>query len=107
MAARAAPEQVAGKPESDLIVALAPVLDDFIAELFGIAHEVQTLRVASRRAGAALLGQATVRAAPRRQEISAPIRRRRFDGPALRRELEALIGGELTELRFAERVEPG
>ena len=37
MAARAAPEQVAGKPESDLIVELAPVLEEFIAELFGIA----------------------------------------------------------------------
>ncbi len=37
MAARAAPDGVAGKDESDLIVALAPALEDFIAELFGIA----------------------------------------------------------------------
>ena len=44
MAARAAPEQVAGKPESDLIVELAPLLEEFIAELFGIAHEVRALR---------------------------------------------------------------
>jgi hypothetical protein len=44
MTARAAPEQLEGKPESDLIVELAPVLEEFIAELFGIAHEVGTLR---------------------------------------------------------------
>ena len=44
MTARAAPEQLEGKPESDLIVELAPVLEEFIAELFGIAHEVRALR---------------------------------------------------------------
>jgi hypothetical protein len=44
MAARAAPEQAAGKSESELIVELAPVLDAFIAELFDIAHEVRALR---------------------------------------------------------------
>ena len=44
MAARAAPEQVAGKAESDLIVELAPELEDFIAELFGIASDVRALQ---------------------------------------------------------------
>src|ERR1700733_3897465 len=44
MAARAQPEQVAGKPESDLIVELAPTLDEFIGQLFGIGHEVRALR---------------------------------------------------------------
>src|SRR5206468_4304203 len=39
-----APEQVAGKLESDLIVALAPELEEFIAELFGIAAEMTALR---------------------------------------------------------------
>src|SRR5947209_13026632 len=36
LAARAAPEQLTGKGHSDLIVALAPELEDFIAELFSI-----------------------------------------------------------------------
>ena len=40
MTARAAPAQLEGKPESDLIVELAPVLEEFIAKLFGIAPEV-------------------------------------------------------------------
>ena len=34
MAARAAPDRLAGKEESDLIVELAPELEDFIAALF-------------------------------------------------------------------------
>ncbi len=69
MAARAAPEQFAGKPESDLIIALAPELEDFIAELFGIVREVRALQLRHAGAGAALLREAAVRAAPRRQEI--------------------------------------
>src|SRR5438132_12967984 len=39
-----APEQVAGKDESDLIVALAPELEEFIGELFGIGAEVSALK---------------------------------------------------------------
>ena len=40
MAARAAPEAVASKPESELIIELAPALEEFIAELFGIADRM-------------------------------------------------------------------
>src|SRR5437016_1313959 len=42
--ARAAPASVAGKAESDLIVELAPELEDFIAELFGIGAGLRDLR---------------------------------------------------------------
>src|SRR6516225_6403414 len=65
MAARAAPDRLVGKEESDLMVELAPELEDFIAALFGIAREDDALRV----------------------------------------QLEPLLGGELTELRFAQRVD--
>src|SRR5258708_6604054 len=44
MAARAAPDQVAGKVESELIVELAPVLEDFIGGLFGIAGDTRALK---------------------------------------------------------------
>ena len=44
MAARAAPDRLADKEESDLIVELAPELEDFAAALFGIAREVDALR---------------------------------------------------------------
>ena len=37
LAARAEPDATAGKAESDLIVDLAPHLEDFLGELFGIA----------------------------------------------------------------------
>ena len=39
-AGRAAPEKLADKDQSDLIVDLAPHLEDFVAALFGIQAEV-------------------------------------------------------------------
>ena len=41
MAARASPPSA--KEESDLLIALAPHLDDFLARLFGIEAEAQAL----------------------------------------------------------------
>src|SRR5258708_5115081 len=40
MTARAAPDRLADEEESDLIVELAPELEDFIAALFGLARAV-------------------------------------------------------------------
>src|SRR5687767_9428008 len=42
-AARADPEALAAKHESELLIALAPHVEDFIAGLFGIGAEVQEL----------------------------------------------------------------
>jgi NADPH-dependent glutamate synthase beta subunit-like oxidoreductase/NAD(P)H-flavin reductase len=104
MTARAAPEQLEGKPESDLIVELAPVLEEFIAELFGIAHEVGTLR--SRHEALAPLYSVKRLFVQRRAAKKYGLdQAAAFDGAALREELEPLLGGELTELRFAERVD--
>jgi hypothetical protein len=104
MAARAAPEQVAGKPESDLIVELAPMLEEFIAELFGIAHEVRALR-SRHDALAPLYSVKRLFVQRRAAKKFGPDQAAGLDGPALRSELEPLLGGELTELRFAERVD--
>src|SRR5262245_4685445 len=49
MAARAAPEAVDRKAESDLLVDLAPHLEDFVGELFGIAAEIRALQAAHDR----------------------------------------------------------
>src|SRR5262245_25933282 len=104
MAARAAPDEVAGKTESDLIVELAPELEDFIAELFGITDEVRALR--SRHNALAPLYEVKRLFVQRRAAKKyGPDQADTFDGDALRAELEPLLGGELTELRFAERVE--
>jgi NADPH-dependent glutamate synthase beta subunit-like oxidoreductase/NAD(P)H-flavin reductase len=104
LAARATPEQLNSKAHSDLIVALAPALEGFIGELFGIreplralAGEQQTLgplytvkRLFVQRRAAKKYGPADVAA---------------FNAPALRQELEQLVGHNFTELRFAEAVD--
>jgi NADPH-dependent glutamate synthase beta subunit-like oxidoreductase/NAD(P)H-flavin reductase len=104
MAARAAPDGMAGKPESDLIVELAPELEDFIAELFGIAGEVRALRL-RHDALAPLYAVKRLFVQRRAAKKYSLDQAATFDGQALRRELELLLGGELTELRFAEGVE--
>ena len=104
MAARAAPDQIAGKAESDLIVELAPALEDFIAELFGIASEARVLE-ARHQALAPLYTVKRLFVQRRAAKKYGPEQAAAFDGQALRAELEPLIGGELTEMRFAERVD--
>jgi NADPH-dependent glutamate synthase beta subunit-like oxidoreductase/NAD(P)H-flavin reductase len=104
MAARAAPEQAAGKDYSDLIVALAPALEEFIAELFGIGDDVRSLQ--SRHAALAPLYSVKRLFVQRRAAKKyGPEQAADFDGEALRAELAPLIGGELTELCFAEHVD--
>src|SRR5579864_9337890 len=49
MAARAEPDALDRKAESDLLVDLAPHLEDFVGELFGIAGEVRALQAAHDR----------------------------------------------------------
>jgi NADPH-dependent glutamate synthase beta subunit-like oxidoreductase/NAD(P)H-flavin reductase len=104
MAARAAPEQAAGKLESDLIVELAPALEEFIAELFGIGHEVRALQ-SRHEALAPLYSVKRLFVQRRAAKKYGPDQAAGFDGPALQGELEPPLGGELTELRFAERVD--
>jgi NADPH-dependent glutamate synthase beta subunit-like oxidoreductase/NAD(P)H-flavin reductase len=104
MTARAAPGGVAGKAESDLIVELAPELEDFIAELFGIADEVRSLRL-RHDALVPLYEVKRLFVQRRAAKKYGPDQADSFDGDALRAELEPLLGGELTELRFAERVD--
>jgi NADPH-dependent glutamate synthase beta subunit-like oxidoreductase/NAD(P)H-flavin reductase len=99
-----APEQVAGKDESDLIVALAPELEDFAGELFGIAAEMNALR-ARHDALAPLYGVKRLFVQRRAAKKYTAEQAAAFDGPALRRELERRFGGELTELRFAQHVD--
>ena len=43
LAARAAPEALAAKAESELLIALSPQLEDFVARLFGIEAEASAL----------------------------------------------------------------
>src|SRR5256885_601564 len=45
-AGRAEPQALGRKGESDLLIALAPHVEDFLAQLFGVATEVSALQAA-------------------------------------------------------------
>src|SRR5690348_793527 len=101
MAARAAPEAMSGAEESALIIALSPYLDTFVATLFGI--EAQTLALARETQELDPI-HACKRLFVQRQAVKKYADPAGFDGPALRAALEVLLGGTLTERRFAEQV---
>jgi hypothetical protein len=105
-AARAAPDAAVGKMEKDLVVDLAPVLDDFTAELFGIAPEVKALR-ARDQALAPIYSVKRQFVQRRAAKKFTPVQAESFDGDALREQLERHLGGELTELRFQKKSNPG
>ncbi|MGZ9092699.1 MAG: FAD-dependent oxidoreductase, partial [Rhodoplanes sp.] len=92
---------VAGKDESELVIELAPHLDDFIGELFGIGADLRALKGRHDALGA-LYSVKRLFVQRRAIKKHGPQVAQSFDGDALRGEVEALIGGELTELRFAE-----
>lgn len=103
IAARTAPDALAPKAYSALLVDLAPHLDDFIAQLFRIEDEVRAL--ATRHHELAPLysckrlfvqRRAANKVAP---EIAAAI-----DGPATEARLAALFAEPFTELAFARHV---
>src|SRR5260370_19779759 len=114
MAARAAPEAVDRKGESELLVDLAPHLEDFLGDLFGIAGEVRALqarhdRLAPLYSTKRLFVQR--RAVKEVKEAEAV----QLNGHRLGQELDALIGGApgdfatragvlVWELRYAEWV---
>ncbi|HEU5283744.1 MAG TPA: hypothetical protein VFU53_08015, partial [Burkholderiales bacterium] len=102
-AARADPDAVAPLQESELLIALAPYLDDFVAELFGIQAEVRALS-AQHHALAPLY--AVKRSFVQRRAMARikPDEAATLDGAALESELTAAMGGVFTELGFAQRV---
>ena len=103
ISARENPAQVEGKQASELIIALAPYIDDFIGELFGISidlralqakhHELAPLYSVKRRfvQRKALTGQT-------------PEKAMAIDGAAVAAELEAFLLEPLTERSFASHV---
>src|SRR5712691_4860182 len=114
MAARAAPDAVDRKAESELLVDLSPHLEDFVGELFGIAHEVRALQAAHDELAPLYSVKRLFvqrRAVKEVREADAA----QLNGHKLAQELETLIGGppaDFTtrqgvlagELRYAEGV---
>jgi NADPH-dependent glutamate synthase beta subunit-like oxidoreductase/NAD(P)H-flavin reductase len=103
LAARAAPASLTAKQESELLLALTPQIDDFIAWLFNIESAVDALTArhlelsplysvkrlfVQRKAANKFKGEAA----------------ERLNGPELALRLEPLMGDTLTELAFAKKV---
>ena len=102
--ARAAPAALDRGAESELLIALAPHLEDFLARLFGIEAEVRALRSAASRAGAAVSPckrQFVQRKAMNKYKAddAASIRRRRAARASSRR----CIGAPLDGMRASSR----
>ncbi|HEX3535941.1 MAG TPA: FAD-dependent oxidoreductase, partial [Stellaceae bacterium] len=114
MSGRADPEALDRKAESDLLVDLAPHVEDFIGDLFGIVGEVRALQ--ARHDKLAPLYSVKRLFVQRRavKEIKEPDALQ-LHGPRLGKELDTLIGGARVpfdtrdgtlawELRYAEAV---
>jgi NADPH-dependent glutamate synthase beta subunit-like oxidoreductase/NAD(P)H-flavin reductase len=104
LAARAAPDGVGSRDESDLVIALGPHLDRFVAELFGIQAQTGAL---ARETLALDPIHACKRLFVQRQAVKKYPDPSGFDGPALRAALEGRMGVALTERAFAVHVAAG
>src|SRR5262245_43723688 len=96
LAGRADPASLASKQESDLLVALSPHVDDFLARLFGIEAEVQALSARHHEV------------APLYSVKRLFVQRRALHkvkpSDATQIDIDALLGAPFTELAFAQRV---
>ncbi len=103
-AARQNPEALARKAASELVIAAAPYLEDFIAKLFGIEKEVGLLRAHHDELAPIysvkrkFVQRKAVTSISKDQAMT-------FDGDSLAADLETLIDGPLTELCFAKCVD--
>ncbi|MDE3198005.1 MAG: pyridine nucleotide-disulfide oxidoreductase, partial [Acidobacteriota bacterium] len=103
LAARENPASLTGKPASELIVALAPYVDDFIGELFGISAELRALQ--ERHHELAPLYSVKRRFVQRKALTGqTPEKALAIDGEKIAAELEAFVLEPLTERSFASHV---
>ncbi len=103
LAARAEPHTLDGKAESELLIALAPPLESFLAELFGVREALAAL-VAEHHTLAPLYLCKRLFVQRRAAKKVKPEQAAGFDGAALAAALEAKLGAPLTELGFAAAV---
>ena len=98
MTARATPDDLDAKAEGTLVVDLGPAVESFVAALFGIEAEIGALRDATLALDPV---HQCKRLFVQRQAVRKYPDPSAFDGAALRAEIEARIGGALTEPGFA------
>ncbi len=101
--ARSNPQSLTSKQQSELLIAAAPHVEDFISELFGISAELAALQ--SRHHALAPLN-ALKRKFVQKKAISGVTKEQAsaLDGAALQSDLEALFNEPLTEDSFVTHV---
>ena len=102
LAARAAPDSLDSKAESTLITSLGPILDAFVAELFGIQDLLDEVAAQTKNLDPI---HGCKRLFVQRQAVKKYADPSSFNGAALRAELEERMGETLTEASFAAHVE--
>ena len=103
VAARAAPDALPAREEAELLLAVSPVLDDFVATLFGIGPDLDRLVAAHTEAEP--LFRVKRKFVQRRAMLKIKAdEAATLDGPALEAELAAVLGGRFEELAFARAV---
>ncbi|MBI5111793.1 MAG: FAD-dependent oxidoreductase [Rhodovulum sp.] len=103
MTARATPDALTAKDESDLLVGLAPHVEDFVAGLFGIGAEVRALQARHDRL-APLYTVKRLFVQRRAAKKYGPAAAAAFDGDALLGAVEEMLGAPWDDLRFATFV---
>ena len=102
-AGRADPASLAAKAESELLIAVAPHLEGFLAELFGIGEPLS--RLVGRHERAAPIYTVKRQFVQRRASTRvSPEEAQAFDGPELERKLRHLFGGRFDEATYATCV---
>jgi NADPH-dependent glutamate synthase beta subunit-like oxidoreductase/NAD(P)H-flavin reductase len=103
MTGRRDPGEVGAKAESELLIDLAPHLEDFIGDLFGIADEVRALQ-AQHHALAPLYTVKRLFVQRRAVKGVTPQAAAAIDGESVAKALERSFGEALTEASFARHV---
>jgi NADPH-dependent glutamate synthase beta subunit-like oxidoreductase/NAD(P)H-flavin reductase len=101
--ARADPAALGRKGESELLIALAPQVEDWIAKLFAIEQEVSALQEAQNSLAPLFACKRQVVQRKAMNKYKADVAAT-FDGDALRSELTARFGVPFSELSFARQV---
>src|SRR5260370_576256 len=101
--ARNDPSKLSPKEASELIIEIAPYVEDFIGELFGIAKEIQALQARHNQLAPLL---AFKRRFVQKRAISGVTKEQAssINGLALAAELDSLFGEPLTQSSFFEHV---
>jgi NADPH-dependent glutamate synthase beta subunit-like oxidoreductase/NAD(P)H-flavin reductase len=101
--ARSEPGRLAAREESELLVELAPHLEDFTAGLFGIRAEVEALATRHHEL-APIYGCKRMFVQRKAMNAYKADAAATFDGAALEKELVGWFGEPLSELAFARHV---